>query len=681
MTATLERLDLDLPGLLELLGGSLYSDPRVGYRELIQNAHDACVRRRIRAGAGDWTPRIEVGCETENERAIVWIRDNGEGLDPDEIRRFLATIGRGHTREVRSLLEAEGDRAADELVGQFGVGLLAAFLIADRVEVTTRPEGEAPAHRWICEGRQTYRIEAADRREQGTTVRLRVRADREHLAHPEVVADAITHYARYLELPILVDGEPINTHTLPWVRGDGRPALDHEQIAAQWSRAGEPIFTLPLTSFEDPEHGTVPLDGVLAIPEASMASLGELGEVAVLVRHMLITPRDRDLLPPWARFVGGLVDSPFLRPTASREQIRRDERADRVRAELGRQLLAALERLPRASPSAWQTIVAGHKPLLKQWGARHPELFEAIADHIPFDTTRGEMTLPEYRAAVDEPAIYYFSEEQEARTMALLLEATARPVVDAQWFGDLPFLRAYAARHGLRLVRELEAEAGVLRPVEDPAPALGRVAERLAAPDLEVVVARFEPRSLPAFVQTPSRVVVQREVQDASARGQLHRALALLTDDYAEREPPRSQRRRLYLNADCPLVELLASHDGDPRVGAATDLIGAMARTLSGERLSPASMLETVRAMTDSLVALLGAAVPRRDAPTTVQWATDEVGLARAKAERLCERYPTFAELAAAESSAIADHLGIAPAVAGVLRQLARAAIETPEHD
>lgn len=680
MTASLERLDLDLPGLLELLGGSLYSDPRVAYRELIQNAHDACTRRRVAAAADDrgWRPRIEVDFPSEGPRRLVRIQDNGEGLEPDEIRRFLATIGRGRTREVRRLLEASGDEDADELVGQFGVGLLAAFLVADRVEVTTQGRGVA-AHRWICEGRQTYRIEAAERDEQGTTVQLRIREDHEELGLPAIVRDAVHHYARYLEHPIFVAGERINARALPWRCDDERASLSHEELAATWSSAGRPIFVLPLRPFTHPRFGEVALHGVLSVPEASVVSLGELGEVAVLIRHMLVTARDRDLLPPWARFVDGLVDCPLLQPTASREQLRRDERMELVREAIGAQLLAGLGALQRERPAVWRQLVDGHRALLKQWSARHRALFDAIADHVPFATTRGEMTLPEYLEAAGEPVIYYFSEEQEARTMALLLEATARPVVDAQWFGDLPFLRVYARCFGLRLVRELEAEAGVITAVERPSDGLRRVAARLATDELDVQVARFDPRSLPAFVQTPSRLEVQREVRGAAGRGQLHAALAALTSDYLEREAPRQARRRLFLNVSCPLVQMLgeASAAGSRRVDAAIDLVGAMARTLSGERLSPARMLEIIAELTSALEQLLGAQAPVAARPLSARWAMEQAGLSRAKAESLRARYGSLEALAAADPATLAEQLGISRTIGEALTRLAAHAEET----
>src|SRR3974377_669301 len=122
-----QRFTLHLPGLLKVLAEHLYSSKKVGIRELIQNAHDSCMRRKIEASEPDYQPRIEVALDVP--RRLITISDNGNGLTEEEIVTYLATIGRGYTRELRDRLALGSPAEAAELIGQFGLGFLSAFLL------------------------------------------------------------------------------------------------------------------------------------------------------------------------------------------------------------------------------------------------------------------------------------------------------------------------------------------------------------------------------------------------------------------------------------------------------------------------------------------------------------------------------------------------------------------------
>src|SRR3954469_1199573 len=129
------KFNLHLPGLLKVLAEHLYTSKKVGIRELIQNAHDSCVRRKVETEERGYRPRIDVRLD-EARRTIV-ISDNGNGLVEQEIADYLSTIGRGYTRELRERLAFSSPEEAAELIGQFGLGFLSAFLIASEVTLTT----------------------------------------------------------------------------------------------------------------------------------------------------------------------------------------------------------------------------------------------------------------------------------------------------------------------------------------------------------------------------------------------------------------------------------------------------------------------------------------------------------------------------------------------------------------
>src|SRR5262249_28155931 len=168
-----QRFNLHLPGLLKVLAEHLYSSKKVGVRELIQNSHDSCVRRRVEGDDERYRPRIDVSFDAAKK--TLTITDNGFGLTADEIANYLSTIGRGYTRELREKLTMFDQAEAGELIGQFGLGFLSAFLLASEVTLTTRSFQGGPCYKWQSVGDEYYELVPGWREEIGTTVELKLK--------------------------------------------------------------------------------------------------------------------------------------------------------------------------------------------------------------------------------------------------------------------------------------------------------------------------------------------------------------------------------------------------------------------------------------------------------------------------------------------------------------------------
>src|SRR5207302_396733 len=222
-----------------------------------------------------------------------------------------------------------------------------------------------------------------------------------------------------------------------------------------------------------------------------------------------------DLLPPWARFVRGVIECPLLQPTASREGIHQDENFESVQQALEEQLGEGLRRLARADPLTWKRVVRGHSDVIIGWAVSDSEFFDRVQDIVTFRTTRGPLSLPDYLEA-SGGALYYVTRELGSLQEQLLAEGRDVPAIDASWFAVTPFLEKYAARHTEVGLVQLDGSAeDLMRPVMDH-----NFAALLAFyrdQDIAVRVAAFKPAEVPALMVYPQGAEIAREAQAALA--------------------------------------------------------------------------------------------------------------------------------------------------------------------
>jgi molecular chaperone HtpG len=581
---------LHLPDLLKVLAEHLYADKHVAVRELIQNAHDSCLRRAVEGRDLDYQPRLEVTIDAA--RQMLTISDNGCGLTAAEIDTYLATIGRSYTRELRERLAVMSHQHASELIGQFGFGFLSAFLIASEVVLVTRSVKGDGALRWRSAGDESYSLEPAERAEAGTTIQLRVKPGAAFVLQESLLLETIQKYADFLPIPIHVNGgaHRVNMMAAPWESLDALAAM-HDYVARAFGRL-EPLCIIPLHDHRvDLGHDAllVPLQGFLFVPPSSVASVREYGDMRVYIRRMFICENERDLLPPWARFVRGVLDCPGLQPTASREGIHQDDMFEAVRQAVEEQLLQALRRLADEEPSTWRRLVHSHTDVIKGWAVKDSGFFEQVADLVTFHTSRGHLTLPDYLRQ-SGGILYYVTRELGSLQDQLLAEGHDVPVIDASWFAVLPFLEKYADfRPGIRLVR-LDGEATqLLHPVPDEEYAALLDAYRRR--NVRARVVAFKPAEVPALMLYPQDAEFILETRGALDAGEIPGPLAGLIATYLHDSGTSEEdlKGTLYLNAACPLIgRLNASPEDTPARDATLTLIYQVARLFAGRTLTVA---------------------------------------------------------------------------------------------
>lgn len=604
---------VDLHGVVDLLARHLYSGPRVYLRELLQNAVDAITARR---GTEPGCPaQVRLRCLPDG---TLEVRDTGIGLSREQAEELLATIGASSKRDD-DLGTARG-----EYLGQFGIGLLSSFMVADEVELVSVSAAGAAPIRWrgFADGSYTLQTlphgaldeelagEPGGVAAPGSRVRLRARPDAEHWLTRETVLALAGDVGGLLPVDIAVevpvgDGwawRRVTSGALPWAR-DARDG-DRTQALADYCEATLGFSPLAAVDLDLPLAG---VSGVaFVLPSAVSPTSG--GAHRVYVKRMLLGTRVDGLLPEWAFFVRCVVNADGLRPTASREQLYVDDVLLGVRESLGRTIRDWLTRTLAEPGPLRRRFLEAHHLAVRALAVTDDTMLETAAAVLPYETTEGVATLAEVAAAAGE--VLWTPSVEEYRRVAPVARAQRLTVVNGGYVYDADILTRLARRRPEWRVRTLTSDdvRHVLDPV-DPAQELVWLAtiaaftELLRREETEVTVRTFEPATLPAILLHDREGDHQRELartaEVADTWGQTLAAFARPT-----------AARQLVLNAANPIAgRLLAAPPGAVRDAGLRSLY-VSALLLAGE---PLRGRETAL-MTESLVALLDAGLPD-DAP------------------------------------------------------------------
>ncbi|PYC87949.1 molecular chaperone HtpG [Streptomyces tateyamensis] len=561
----LRSTEVDLGGLVSVLATHLYSTPLVALRELVQNAHDSHTRRRLEDPHTTARPRITV--RADQAARTVAIEDTGAGLTEPEIHAYLATVGTGYTRLLRDLTGNE------ELIGAFGLGFLSAFSVADQVTVTTTSHREPGlGHRYRSRGGEQYTVEpVAPRPEPGTVVELALKAEHAHLADEGALREVLARYCVLLPIPVFVgeDARPVNDIPVPW-REEPGPARGHAarmEFAATFGRRFEPLTAFPF----EPAEGATDAVGLLWVQDGGSYGSSDNRDLSVYLRGMLLSEDARDLLPSWAGFVGGVIESNRLTPTASREDLQRDEHYRALQRALADAVVDGLYETARLHPAAWRRILTRHGQDLLGAALCDERLFTLLADDVPVPSSQGELTAGALRAAGD--GAVHVALGSGGGFEEMLYRAMRVPIARGDRYAVLPFLRRYAQLRGCRIV-ELGSESGnreLFREPEQPLPAeeVGWLAAALAEPGEQLVPARFDPPGLPLVLVPDREAELKARIEDDQADARIPSAALRLARAFTARTDG-SVKARLYLNTASPAVRDLLGAYRAGHTGAAT---------------------------------------------------------------------------------------------------------------
>lgn len=582
---------VDLSGLLTVLGEHLYSTPKVALRELVQNAHDSITRRRIES-ADEFVPRIDVSADAD-AGAIV-IADNGAGLTEEEIHRFLATIGAGYTR----LLREQGD---ESLIGQFGLGFLSAFVVADEVTVTTTSY-QSPEVRWsyVSRGGMTYEVQQVPSAPVGTTVTLTVKQKFRTMLDGEQLSSTLRRYCSLLRHPIHLAGSEtaVNETPPPW-RRQFADAAAQVQAELAFADAFDPSFS-PLCTLAVRPSGSSDVAGLLWVQDGGSYASSDNRAMSVFVRGMLLDDNASELLPRWAGFVGGVIESASLVPTANREDLQRTPSYDAAQAVISEALIVGLSGIARTRPEVWRRIMRRHSEAMLGAALVDDRLFEVIAPEVQVPTSAGDLP----PADLVRDGKVYVSFEAVAGFEEMIFKAVNTPIARGTRYGVVPFLRRWCGTHGHTLVEvgTAGADEAMFRSTEVDAEATRWLQQVLADDGEDVVMSRFAPAAVPMVRVVDRDAELRDRLDDDEADARISSMALSLARLYTDRFKANPSAR-LYVNLDNSAVAAVVAARlmDNPRADEGAMVLRALKHVVGGgEQLVPS--LEVLNAVVERIV-------------------------------------------------------------------------------
>ncbi|MEC8664684.1 MAG: molecular chaperone HtpG [Pseudomonadota bacterium] len=420
--------------LLDIVANALYSNRDVFLRELISNASDACDRLRYEAisnpdltkGAADF--KLRVAKDTDNR--TLTIADNGIGMNRDDLIENLGTIAKSGTASLMEQMgEVKDKKDKLNLIGQFGVGFYACFMIADKVEVVSRKAGEDTVWHWESDGRTGFTVREAKKKEaeklidgRGTSIMLHINDDASDYLIDEKVKHVIETYSDHIDFPIYLgepknDEKPVNQVTALWMRPKNE--ITPEQHAEFFRHIGFG-FDDPLMTSHWRAEGKIEYTALLYMPTLRPMDLYDPNRshaVKLYVKRVFISDNCDGLVYPWLRFMRGVIDSEDLPLNISRETLQDNPLIAKIRNNVTKRVLSDLDKLSQDEPEKFNAFWGQFGPVIKEGLYDAFEHREALLKITRFYSTHkdGELvSLADYvsRMPEEQDRIYYMSGEK-----------------------------------------------------------------------------------------------------------------------------------------------------------------------------------------------------------------------------------------------------------------------------
>lgn len=413
--------------ILHLMTHSLYSNKEIFLRELISNASDACDKLRFEAIADDslYDGDTELSIKVDYDEAAntVTISDNGVGMSRQEVIDNIGTIASSGTRKFVDAMT--GDEAKDsQMIGQFGVGFYASFIVADKVTLETRRAGASAeeAVRWQSDGHGSFSLENIEKAERGTTVTLHLKTDETEFVSPYRLKSIIKQYSDHISIPVNMPEEEMDDEGKAKKDDDGNSIIKLERVnsaAALWARDKSDIsdeeytefykhvsmdFADPMSWIHSKVEGNQSYTSLLYVPTNPPFDLFDRDHkrgVKLYVKRIFIMDEAEQLMPNYLRFVKGVIDSDDLPLNVSREILQQNKTIDRIRGASVKKVLSLLESIKKRNKEQYAAFWKAFGQVLKEGVIEDMANKDRIAKLLHFSSTHNDndeqnVTLDDY---------------------------------------------------------------------------------------------------------------------------------------------------------------------------------------------------------------------------------------------------------------------------------------------
>ena len=426
--------------LLQLMIHSLYSNKEIFLRELISNGSDALDKLNMlhltdeKYKNIDFTPRIDISIDKEAKTLTV--SDTGIGMNDEDLVANLGTIAKSGTKAF--LENLSGDQKNDsQLIGQFGVGFYASFMVADKVEVTSKKATEDKAFTWTSTGDGEYEIVESEKNSHGTTITLHLKEEEEEFLETHRLESIVQKYSNHIPFPIFMDKEHYVAAETDDEGNETKPAsteIKNEQInkaSALWTLPKSEIkdeeykdfyqsiahdSSEPLTWFHNRAEGAIEYTTLFYIPSKAPMDLYRVdyqSGIKLYINRVFITDDEKELMPTYLRFLRGVIDSKDLPLNVSREILQSNPVMAKIKNASVKKVLTELSKMMKKDKESYDKFYAEFGNVLKEGLYSDMGNRERILELLEFNTMNSDekVSIEEFVKTVDEEKkeIYYIT--------------------------------------------------------------------------------------------------------------------------------------------------------------------------------------------------------------------------------------------------------------------------------
>ena len=431
-----KKFEADTGKILDIVINSLYSEREIFVRELISNASDAIDKKKYLAltnkSINDTSDPFEIKIEVNSKENTIKISDNGIGMDEEDLINSLGTIARSGTKAfLEQFNKSKDDKKEDvNLIGQFGVGFYASFMVADKVEVLSKKAGTDKSWKWISDGKSGYNIEKGEKTNSGTELILHLKKDAKEFHEGTRIQFVVRKYSDHISYPVKMlevskkdaKEETINEASALWTRAP--KDIKEKQYEDFFSHIGAG-FGKPLLTMHNNTEGTVSYTNLLCIPSSKPFDLfnpDRKSSLKLYINRVFITDKCDNLIPAYLRFVKGIVDTQDIDLNVSREMLQNNPAVAKISKSLVGKILRELKKIADKDKAKYIQFWNEFGQVLKEGLYEDLERKDTLLELARFSNNENDdlISLEDYVNAMDknQKDIYYIAADTKSQALS-----------------------------------------------------------------------------------------------------------------------------------------------------------------------------------------------------------------------------------------------------------------------